>query len=66
MEGDKPKRQRFKRHPIGFFHIDIAEVQTVEGKLYLFVVIDRTSTFAVTHLVEKADRRTPGNSSSIS
>lgn len=34
IEGDKPKRQRFKRYPIGFFHIDIAEVQTAEGKLY--------------------------------
>ncbi|MDQ0839868.1 integrase core domain-containing protein [Sphingomonas faeni] len=27
IEGDKPKRQRFKRYPIGFFHMDIAEVQ---------------------------------------
>ena len=58
VEGDKPGRQKFKRYPIGFFHIDIAEVQTVEGKLYLFVGIDRTSKFAVTQLVEKADRRT--------
>ncbi len=41
IEGDKPKRQHFKRYPIGFFHIDIAEVQTAEGKLYLFVGIDR-------------------------
>lgn len=24
VEGNKPKRQRFKRYPIGFFHIDIA------------------------------------------
>jgi hypothetical protein len=31
IEGDKPKRQKFKRYPIGFFHIDIAEVQTAEG-----------------------------------
>ncbi len=22
VDGDKPKRQRFKRHPIGFFYID--------------------------------------------
>ncbi len=58
MEGDKPKK-KFKRYPIGFFHMDIAEVQTAEGKLYLFVAIDRTSKFAVTKLVEKADRRTP-------
>src|SRR6056297_2646285 len=48
VEGDKPKRQRFKRYPIGYFHIDIAEVQTAEGKLYMFVGIDRTSKFAVT------------------
>ena len=41
-----------------FFHVDIAEVQTAEGKLYLFVGIDRTSKFAVTHLFYKADRRT--------
>ena len=58
IEGDKLKRQRFKRYPIGFFHVDIAEVQTAEGKLYLFVDIDRTSKFAVTQLDEKADRRT--------
>jgi hypothetical protein len=58
IEGNKPKRQLFKRYPIGFFHIDIAEVQTAEGKLYLFVGIDRTSKFAVTQLVDKADRRT--------
>ena len=57
MEGDKPKRQKFKRYPIGFFHIDIAEVQTAEGKLFLFVGIDRTIKFAVTQLVDKADRK---------
>ncbi|NVO55135.1 helix-turn-helix domain-containing protein, partial [Rhodobacteraceae bacterium B1Z28] len=58
VEGDKPKRQRFKRYPIGFFHMDIAEVQTAEGKLFLFVAIDRTSKYAVTQLVEKANRKT--------
>lgn len=25
VESGKPKRQRFKRYPIGFFHMDIAE-----------------------------------------
>ena len=54
VEGDKPQRQKFKRYPIGFFHIDIAEVQTGEGKLYLFVGIDRTSKFAVAQLVATA------------
>ena len=57
-KGDKPKRSKFKRYPIGFFHIDIAEVQTAEGKLYLFVAIDRTSKFAFVQLVESANRVT--------
>ena len=43
VEGDKPDKKQFKAYPIGFFHIDIAEVRTEEGKLYLFVAIDRTS-----------------------
>ena len=34
VDGNKPKKQRFKRYPIGFFHIDIAEVRTAEGKLF--------------------------------
>ena len=58
VSGDKPNREKFKRYPIGFFHIGIAEVQTAEGKLYLSVRIDRTSKFSVTQLVDKADRKT--------
>jgi transposase InsO family protein len=57
VEGDKPRRKKFDSYPIGFFHIDLAEVRTAEGKLYLFVAIDRTSKFAVVELVEKADVR---------
>jgi len=44
-QGDKPARKKFKSYPIGYFHIDIAEVRTEEGKLYLFVATDRTSKF---------------------
>src|ERR1700733_10898861 len=55
MEGDKEPRRKFKTYPIGFFHVDIAEVQTAQGKLYLFVAIDRTSKFAVAQLVHKAN-----------
>ena len=58
MDGNKPKRQKFKRYPIGYFHIDIAEVRTEEGKLYLFVAIDCTSKFSVAQLVKKANRKT--------
>ncbi len=60
-DGDKPQRSRFKRYPIGFFHIDIAEVRTEQGKLHLFVAIDRTSKFAFVELHEKATRRVAGN-----
>jgi len=55
VEGDKEPRRKFKTYPIGFFHVDIAEVQTAQGKLYLFVAIDRTSKFAVAQLVYKAN-----------
>ena len=55
IEGDKPTKKKFKAYPIGFFHIDIAEVRTEEGKLYLYVAIDRTSKFAFTRLVDKAN-----------
>jgi transposase InsO family protein len=60
-DGDKPKRSRFKAYPIGFFHIDIAEVHTQEGRLYLFVAIDRTSKFAFAELHAKATRRVAGD-----
>src|SRR6266404_8040181 len=58
VEGDKPGKKKFKAYPIGYFHIDIAEVRTAEGKLYLFVAIDRTSKFAFVALHAKADRPT--------
>jgi transposase-like protein len=58
MEGDKPAKKAFKAYPLGFFHIDIAEVQTAQGKLFLFVAIDRTSKFAFAKLAEKANRVT--------
>src|SRR6202795_2008283 len=41
VEGSKPTRKKFKTYPIGFFHIDIAEVRTEEGKLHLFVASRR-------------------------
>src|SRR3954463_12831609 len=58
VAGDKPAKQPFKAYPIGYFHIDIAEVRTEEGKLHLFVAIDRTSKVAFAQLYETADRPT--------
>jgi len=60
-EGEKSAKKRFKPYPIGYFHIDIAEVRTEQGKLYLFVAIDRTSKFAFAELHEKATRRIAGD-----
>ena len=56
VEGSKPSKKKFKAYPIGYFHIDIAEVQTAEGKLYLHVAIDRTSKLAFVQLVRKTGR----------
>ncbi len=56
VDGDKPVRKKFKRYPIGYIHIDIAQVRTKEGKLRLFVAIDRTSKFAYVELHEKAGK----------
>lgn len=60
-DGDKPQRSKFKRYPIGFFHIDIAEVRTAQGKLYQLVAIDRTSKFAFVQLHEKPTCRIAGD-----
>ncbi len=61
VDSEKVAKKKFKTYPIGFFHIDIAEVQTAEGRLYLLVAIDRTSKFAFVELHKKATRRVAGD-----
>ncbi len=58
IKGEKPVRKKFAQYPIGYFHIDIAEVSTEQGRLYLFVAIDRTSkfTYAELHPDQTRDR----------
>lgn len=58
VDGDRTPPKRFKRYAIGYFHIDIAELRTAKGKLYLFVAIDRTSKFAFARLAERANTQT--------
>lgn len=58
VDGDRPARKKFRIYPIGYFHIDLAEVRTAEGKLYLYVAIDRTSKFAFVEVVDRADTMT--------
>ncbi|MFK4718925.1 transposase [Bradyrhizobium niftali] len=56
VEGGEPSKKKFKACPLGYFHIDIAELQTAEGKLYLYVAIDRTSKFAFVQPASKTGR----------
>lgn len=51
---DQDAQEKFKAYPIGYFHIDIAEVRTEEGLLYMFAAIDRTSKLVFVELHEKA------------
>lgn len=60
VEGPPPQRQ-FRPYPLGYVHIDLAEVWTEEGKLYLFIAIDRVSKFAFAELHEQATRRVAAN-----
>ncbi|MGY4182997.1 hypothetical protein ACVIHH_008288 [Bradyrhizobium sp. USDA 4518] len=55
-QGGKPSKKKFKAYPIGYFDIDIAELQTGEGKLQLYVAINRTSKFAFVQLAKKTGR----------
>jgi len=51
-----PSKKVFRTYPIGYFHVDIAEVRTEEGKLCLFVAIDRTAQFADAELLPRAGK----------
>jgi len=53
-EEAQTKKAPFKDYPLGYLHLDFAEVQTEEGKLYLFVAIDRTSKLAFAELHPQA------------
>ncbi len=51
------EKKPFKPYPMGYFHVDIAEVRTAEGKLYLYVAVDRTSKFAYAELHKRQTKR---------
>ena len=45
-DGESPsKRGRFAETKIGYVHIDHCELRLAEGKLHLFLTIDRVSKF---------------------
>ena len=55
-ENKTPETKTFIEYPIGYFYVDMAQVNTEEGRLYMFVVIERTSKFAYVELQEKSTR----------
>ena len=55
-DSETRETKTFKEYPIGYFHVDIAQVNTEEGRLYMFVAIDRTSKFAYVELHDKSTR----------
>ena len=50
--------KKFKKYPIGYFHIDITEVRTKEGKQQMYVAVDRTSKFAYAKLYNRKTAQT--------
>ncbi len=52
----RDKVKRFKAYEIGYFHLDICELRTAEGKAYLFVAVDRTSKLVFARLYRKANK----------
>lgn len=58
VDGPVRSKKKFKDYPIGYLHVDFAELQTEEGKQYLFVAIDRTSKVAFADLQAHATQAT--------
>ena len=55
------KRNRFKSYQIGYVHIDSCELRHTDGKLVMFLAIDRISKF--TYVEFHRQRRKEGGSS---
>jgi transposase-like protein len=50
------KRKRFKNYDIGYVHIDSCEIKHADGKLVLFLAIDRISKFTYVEFHERAGK----------
>lgn len=51
------KSTGLQQYSIGYFHMNIAELRTEDGKLYIFMAIDRVTKFACVELHDKATRQ---------
>jgi transposase InsO family protein len=52
------KRGRFAETRIGYVHVDACELRSAEGKVHLFLAIDRVTKFAYVELHARADMMT--------
>jgi len=52
-EQPKAQKKKFKTYPPGYVHVDITQVYTAKGRLYLFVAIDRTTKFCYAALYKR-------------
>ena len=58
---EKEEKKKFKPYDIGYFHIDICEAKTTEGKVYLFVAVDRVCKYAFTQVHNSATIQASAN-----
>lgn len=56
IDGRRRSKKAFEHYSLEYFRIDIAEVRTEEGKLHLFVALDRTSKVAYAELHPRATK----------
>ena len=56
VEGDKQTKKKFKAYPLGYFHVDIAEVQTPQPANCKVATSRGTSKFAFVELHQKAGK----------
>ena len=51
------KRKRFKSYQIGYVHIDSCELRHTDGKLVMFLAIDRVSKFTYVEFHDSAGKK---------
>jgi hypothetical protein len=56
VEETAEKRKRFKTYEIGYVHIDSCELRHAEGKLVMFLAIDRVSKFTYVEFHDSAGK----------
>lgn len=56
VEETKEQRKRFKTYEIGYVHIDSCELRHTDGKLVMFLAIDRVSKFIYVEFHDSAGK----------